>query len=322
MEQGAGTIQLNTSDPEINAMLQRSSDRSVGFSRHFSQGEDFFLRLGRSFDVPSFSIHHDIRQDRPSAAYQTSLRELIDTVQQMVPEIFSGLTYVFDPAEILRPTFFQMYRVGGENYLYLMGIDLVCRPQKHQIIQRGTNDTTPVYRTSELVIDTDIIPLRELVRSGERTTGGVIEQMISETWIGETGRGYFVQGIWLDTDLTKFFSKLILPRGKRVYPYYPFSSKYRSICAHPIGLDPDARRQIVPLLHRFKHFVRPHIPTIEQTLREESFSESLEQFAAIKEQVPMEWQQRFAPISMSVYLNEEEQKEFEVLESADGDQVA
>lgn len=322
MEQGAGSIQLNTSDPEINAMLQRSSERAVGFSRHFSQGEDFFLRLGQSFEVPSFSIHHDIRQTSPSPRYRTALRGLIDTLQQLVPGIFSGLTYLFDPAEILRPTFFQMYRVGGESYLYMMGIDLVCRPQKHQIIERGTNDTTPVYRTSELVLDTDVIPLKELIRNGDRTTGGVIEQLISETWIGETGRGYFVQGIWLDTDLTKFFSKLILPAGKRIYPYYPFSSKYRSICAHPIGLDQESRRQIIPLLHRFKSFLRPHISTIEQILREQQFSESLDQFLAIKQQVPPEWQQRFAPISMSVYLNEEEQKEFEVVEAHDGDQVA
>ena len=236
----------------------------------------------------------------------------MDTLQQLVPDVFAGLTYLFDPAEVLRPTFFQMFRVGDDSYLYLLRLDLVCRPQKHQVLEKGTNDTTPVYRTSELVVDVDIIPLKELISTNGRTSGGLIDQMISDTWIGETGRGYFVQGIWLDTDLTKFFSKLVLPAGKRVYPYYPFSSKYRTVCHHPIALEPEARRRAVPLLHRVKQFLQPYLEEIEQVLREEDFSESLPTFTRIKEKVPMEWQTLFAPLSMSVYLNDEEQKEFEV----------
>lgn len=298
-------------------MLQRSSSAHSWFTRHFSQGEDFFIRVADEFQVPSFSIHHDVYQNTPSPQYLASLRGVIDTLQQRVPSVFSGLTYLFDPAEILRPAFFQLYRVAGEAYLYLMRIDLVCRPQKHHVLEKGTNDTTPVYRTRELTIDADVIPLSRLITTDEKTTGGVIEHLISDTWIGETGRGYFVQGIWLDTDLTKFFSKLILPPGKRIYPYYPFSSKYRSVCHHPIALDAAARRRAVPLLHRVKHFLTPHVPEIEQTLREAEFSESLPVFTRIKSEVPREWQEVFAELSMEVYLNEQEQKEFEV---HDGDE--
>ena len=313
MKLTAGEVRLTSSDAEINAMLQRPAPDAVGFSRHFSQGEDFFIRLGRSFVVPSFSIHHDINENRPDRGYLQTLRTLIDTLQQLAPEVFDGLTYTFDPAEVLRPTFFQLYRVGEDNYLYLLRVDLVCRPQKHQILEKGTNDTTPVYRTSELVLDLDVIPLRELITSDGKTVGGVIDQMISDTWIGETGRGYFVQGIWLDTDLTKFFSKLILPTGKRIYPYYPFSSKYRTICHHPIGLNGDERRRAVPLLHRYKQFLRPHLEQIELVLREEVFSESIPLYSEIRAGVPPEWQAVFAPLSMAVYLNDEEQKEFELM---------
>ncbi|MFO8042778.1 MAG: hypothetical protein R6U25_06235 [Alkalispirochaeta sp.] len=318
MEQSAGEIRLTSSDAEINAMLQRDTSPRASFTRHFSQGEDFFLRLGTEFQVPSFSIHHNVYQDTPDPQYITKLRGVIDTLQHLVPSIFSGLTYLFDPSEILRPAFFQLYRVAGEPYLYLMRLDLVCRPQKHRILEKGTNDTTPVYETRELMIDADIIPLNRLLTENEKTTGGVIDHMISDTWIGETGRGYFVQGIWLDTDLTKFFSKLILPAGKRVYPYYPFSSKYRTVCHHPIALDPAARRRAVPLLHRVKHFLTPHLSQIEQILREETFSEGLPAFTEIKATVPEEWQQMFTPLSMEVYLNEEEQKEFEVHEEGAG----
>lgn len=312
MEQTAGEIRLTSSDAEINAILQRDTPARTAFTRHFSQGEDFFLRLGQPFQVPSFSIHHNVYQDTPDPQYIIKLRGVIDTLQQLVPSVFSGLTYLFDPSEILRPTFFQLYRMAGEPYLYLVRLDLVCRPQKHHIREKGTNDTTPVYETRELMIDADIIPLSRLNTQNDKTTGGVIDHMISDTWIGETGRGYFVQGIWLDTDLTKFFSKLILPAGKRVYPYYPFSSKYRSVCHHPISLDSASRRRAVPLLHRVKHFLTPHLSQIEQILREEEFSEKLPAFTEIKDTVPQEWQQVFTSLAMEVYLNEEEQKEFEV----------
>lgn len=315
MAQATGDIHLATTDPHMNSLLQRDSTQAVSYSRHFSQGEDFFVRLGTDFVVPSFSIHHDINRATPEPSYLNTMRSFIDTLQQLVPDIFAGLTYLFDPAEVLRPSFFQLYRVGGDAYLYLMRLDLVCRPQTHAIIEKGTNDTTAVYRTSELIIDVDILPLQELSAGEGKTTGGRIDQMISDTWIGETGRGYFVQGIWLDTDLTKFFSKLILPKGKRVYPYYPFSSKYRTVCHHPIGLTPEDRRRAVPLLHRFKEFLRPHLSEIEQVLRGEDFSETLPLFQEIKERVPAEWQRMFEPLSMSVYLNEAEQKEFEIAET-------
>jgi hypothetical protein len=313
MKLTAGEVRLTSSDAEINAMLQRPAPDAVGFSRHFSQGEDFFIRLGRSFVVPSFSIHHDINENRPDRGYLQTLRTLIDTLQQLAPEVFDGLTYTFDPAEVLRPTFFQLYRVGEDNYLYLLRVDLVCRPQKHQILEKGTNDTTPVHRTSELVLDLDVIPLRELITSDGKTVGGVIDQMISDTWIGETGRGYFVQGIWLDTDLTKFFSKLILPTGKRIYPYYPFSSKYRTICHHPIGLNGDERRRAVPLLHRYKQFLRPHLEQIELVLREEVFSESIPLYSEIRAGVPPNGRQSLHPFRWRYTSTTKSRKEFELM---------
>jgi hypothetical protein len=314
MGQVTGEMKLGPSDSGINEILRQQPGSSDSYTRHFSQSEDFFLRLSEPIEVPSFSIHHDVNVAMPDAEYLKRVRSLIRQIHPRLPELFSGLTYSFDPADVLRPAFYQIFRVAEAHYLYLMRLDLVCRPQYHDIVERGTNDATPVYRTRDLIVDVDLIPLKSTAGSSVTDRRVTIEQLISDTWIGETGRGYFVQGIWLDTDLTKFFTRLFLPRGKRMYPYYPFSSKYRTVCHHPISLNIEARRAAVPMLHNIKEFLRPHLDTIEQVLRERSFSESLQAFEAIRREVPESWQKRWEPLTLSVYLNDEEQKEFEVHE--------
>ncbi len=308
-------IHLSVGDAEINAIIRREVGGGVSYTRHFNQGEDFFLKLGTDFVVPSLPIHHDVRQREPEPAYLKTIGGLMDTLQGLIPDIFEGLTYVFNPTEVLRPMFFQLFRVDGDGYLYIVKLDLVCRPQNHHIVERGTNDATPVYRTNELIVEADIVPLSEILSEDGRTTGVVAEQLISDTWIGETGRGYFVQGIWLDTDLTKFFSKLFVPAGKRIYPYYPFNSKYRSVCHRPIALGLAERRRAVPILHHVKEFLKPHLERIERVLREQEFSDALPEFQEIRSTVPGEWMQWLEPVTLSVYLNEEDMKEFEIVDS-------
>jgi hypothetical protein len=293
-------------------MLRRKSDSAVSYRRHFNQSEDFFLQLGQDFEVPSFAIHHDIYRTEPAADYLKTLRVFIGRLQQMIPGVFEGLTYYFDPAEVLRPGFFQLYRVAGEYYLYLLKLDLVFRPQTHVVVHRGSNDVTPVYRTANLITEANLVPLREVVRHEDKPQSFLIDQLISDTWIGETGRGYFVQGIWIDTDLNKFFSRLVTPAGKRIYPYYPFTSKYRTICHNPIGMEPAARRAAVPTLHRMRKFLVPHLNEIQTVLREKEFSPELPLFQEIKAGVPAEWMQFLESFSLDVYLNDDEMREFEV----------
>jgi hypothetical protein len=316
MEKVLGEIRLNTTDSVINGLLRRKSDVAVGYSIHFNQSEDFFLRLGRDFQVPSFSIHHDIATTTPLPKYLDSLRSFLADLQQMLPGVFEGLTYFFDPAEVLRPSFFQLYRVAGTYYLYLLKLDLVFRPQNHIVVEKGSNDTTPVYRTSNLIVEANIIPLRHIEQNGNAPQVFHIEQLISDTWIGETGRGYFVQGIWIDTDLNKFFSKLVVPEGKRIYPYYPFTSKFRTICHNPIRIDGPHRRESIPFLHRMKEFLVPHLEEIQSVLRGEEFSPDLPLFQELRQQVPADWTGYFESFSLDVYLNDQEMREFEVVETA------
>ncbi|MFP4152638.1 MAG: hypothetical protein ACLFR8_12790 [Alkalispirochaeta sp.] len=315
MEKTLGEIRLYATDPTINGLLRRKSDHSVGYRRHFNQSEDFFLRLGREFQVPSFQIHHDIQHITPDAGYIDTLRGYLDQLQQMIPGVFEGLTYYFDPAEVLRPGFFQLYRVSGEYYLYLLKLDLVYRPQNHTVVGKGSNDTTPVYRTANLIVEANVVPLRDVRREGEKTTGFLIDQLISDTWIGETGRGYFVQGIWIDTDLNKFFTKLFVPEGKRIYPYYPYTSKYRTICHNPINLEARSRREALPHLHRARTFLTPYLDEIQSVLREREFAPDLPLFRELKARIPEEWTHFLDDFALDMYLNDDEMREYEVLEN-------
>lgn len=314
MEKAPGEIRLYASDSRINGILRRKSDSPVSYSRHFNQSEDFFLRLGRDYQVPSFAIHHDIKQTTPAPAYIDTLFEFLTQLQPMIPGVFDGLTYYFDPAEVLRPSFFQLYRAAGEYYLYLLKLDLVYRPQNHVVVEKGSNDTTPVYRTSNLIVETNIIPLKTIDQTDGHPQAFHIDQLISDTWIGETGRGYFVQGIWIDTDLNKFFTKLFVPEGKRIYPYYPFTSKYRTVCFNPIELHAAARREAIPILHFARTFLAPHLDEIQAVLREREFSPELPLFQTLKGEIHDERRRFLESFALDVYLNEDEMREFEVVD--------
>lgn len=250
-------IRLNYSDPEINALL-KSADRSgEDLSRHFNQNEEFFLKLPTEFYVPSFPIHHDVRIPTPTLRYLETLKLVLNSVVPLAPQLFSGLTYFFDPTDTLRPGFFQLYRLGDTHYLYLLKIDLGYKASEHEVIQPGTNDSTPEYRSSKLFLEGIVIPLTSVHSEGGKVSGFSIKQTISQTWIGETGRGYFVQGIWIDYELTKFFSKLFFPSDKRAYPFYPFQCRYRTICSTVIETSAESRKSNPPLLHRAVQFVEP-----------------------------------------------------------------
>lgn len=312
MEQVLGELAVPFSDGELNRLLETRTGTPASFTRHYTQGEDFFVKLDTHIEVPSFSIHHDVRIKRPSPEYLDRLRRLVSNIHQAVPQLLADMTYLFDPAEVLRPTFFQVYKLEGVSYLYLLKIDLLYRAQAHELIERGTNDETPRYRTNRITLEADFIPLSEVITREEKVHGFRVDQYVSDTWIGETGRGYFVQGIWLDSELTKFFSKLFAPEGKRLYPYYPINCKYRSICHTVIDIDPELRKQRLPDLHRIRSFLAPHMEEIQDALREDHFSAELPTFKELKEALPKELANLWSEVRVQAYLNEEEMKEYEV----------
>jgi hypothetical protein len=138
----------------------------------------------------------------------------------------------------------------------------------------------------------------------------VVKQLISNTWIGETGRGYLQHGIWMDDDLTKFFTKLVQPEGLRIYPYYPLFCKYKTICAQPASPDPALRKKILPLLHRVIAFIEPEINIIQSSLKGSPFSDSNKVYNAMRKRVPASWSSVLSGLSVKSYLNSHDVKEY------------
>lgn len=308
-------IQVNFTDGEINKLLSGRATGPSTVSRHFTQNEEFFLKLSEDFFVPSFPIHHDVNVPVPTSRYLETLKIFLSGVVPLVPQVFNGLTYFFDPADILRPGFFQLYRLGDMHYLYLLKIDLSFKTHDNTLIQQGTNDSTSEYRSRKLFLEGSIIPLDEIQKLESKVSNFKIKQTIDQVWIGETGRGYLVQGIWIDHELTKFFTKLFLPPRKRLYPFYPFQCKYKTICQEIIDLDLEGRKKNAPHLHRALTFITPLMKVIQQSLRSSDFAEDLPAFTAIKKRVPAIWDTIWENLTVKPYLNEQDMKEYLIEDS-------
>ncbi len=312
MEQIDGEIFINYSDPDINDLIKSLAQGERPYTRHFNQNEEFFIRSGEDFIVPSFPIHHDVRLKRPEDVYREILSSFLSAVIPVFPQVFEGMTYFFDPAETLKPCFFQILRTQEKQYLFLLRIDLLFKTHEGEMVQRGTNDKTASFRTQNLFLEGDLIPLESVRTQEGKLVAFKILQTVSQTWIGETGRGYFVQGIWMDNELTKFFSKLFLPENKRLYPYYPFVCKYRTITHNLLDLSLEGRKTHLPHLVKVLQFIEPEMETIQTELRSEKFDPNLEIFIKLKRKVSESWVNSWEKVEVKRYLNDHEMKEFEI----------
>jgi hypothetical protein len=310
-------IRVGYREPCVNALLRRLASDETPLSPHFNQNEELFVELPEEYAVPSLPIHHDVRLPRPEGPYAASVCEVIDRVAGLAPGAFRDLTYAFDPADILKAHFHRLYRCEGRAYLYLLAVDMTFRPQEHARVSRGTNDATAAYRSRRLFVDAVFVPLDAIDPAGGADEPSTFEvrQSFSETWLGERGRGYFVQGIWIDHDLTRFFSKLFLPRGVRVYPFYPFVCRYRTICETTIDLSPAGRLRLLPYLHRALEFIAPEVGRIEREMRSASFSEDLPLFRELKSALPADWESFHRGLKLAVSLNAASMREFAVEEN-------
>jgi len=311
MESSIARLLIQPPKKEIQSLLQRTSS-SASYTSHFNQNEDFFIKLTAPIIIPSFPIHHPVDILDPSKSYLQSISQILEQLIEQTGTIFQGLTYFFDPREHLRMGFYRMYKAEDQLYIYLVKIDLTYHPSRHTLIDQGDNDHSPRYQTNMLLLEADFIPVEGSQDQAQETKIFPVTQSISDTWIGETGRGYFLQGIWLDRDLTKFFSRLFIPKEKNLYPYYPFTCKYRAVCHSVVLLDPEGRKQFLPLVHRGREFLMKHMKSIEDSLRTNEFSENLESFQELYEKVPNSARSLFLPISLDLYLNEKEMREYKI----------
>ncbi len=310
MEKLLNEIKLTYTDPEINALISGANNSSKSYSVHFNQNEELFVRLGQEFEVPQFPVHHDIEKKIPSKEYLGALKNFLNRVVPLAQDLFSDLTYFFDPTEILHPCFYQIYRLGDSLYLYLLRVDLIFKTNHATLLGTGSNDRTPPYRSRDLFIESDFIPLKNIETNGGKLHSFVILQTISQTWIGETGRGYFLQGIWMDNDLNKFFTKLFLPPGKRIYPFYPFTCKFRTFCMTAPQFGPEDRKRFLPYLHKALQVVTPKMEEIQNALRNVPFSEDIGTYQELKKTIPQPLVSLWSNLKITPYLNEANMKEF------------
>jgi hypothetical protein len=310
------TIPAQVTDPALNALLAGTPEGERSLGLHFSQTEEFFVRTQEEYRVPRLAIHHDVRQPRPDPGYLSRLAEVLAQLLRLAPQLWRGLTYLFDPADVLRPSFYQLYRLGERQYAYLLRLDLSFRPRVHRVLERGDNDLSPAFGTRELYLESTLIPLQGVQAESGRASDLLVDQAISSTWIGETGRGYFEQGIWMDNDLTRFFSRLFLPPGLRTYPYYPYLCRYRTLCRSLIRFSAAERQAAVPQLDRAYGFLKPVMDRVESSLRSGEFSEDDPLFRELKGRVPEAWYRGWEGLRVEVYLNERDQKEYRVEDRA------
>jgi hypothetical protein len=312
MDELLNEIRVVYPDAEINAVLAAipESARSVPCAVRYNHSEELFLDLDAELTIPRFPIHHDVHSDVPSATYAYALRDLARQLIRILPDVFRGLTYFFDPSEPLKPRFYRLYKVENSIYLFLIKIDVVFRHFQGEVIEAGTNDVTPAYSTRRLFVESEFIPLEAVMWELGKARAFRVRQLVSNTWIGETGRGYLLHGIWMDNDLSKFFSKILLPEGVRTYPFYPLFCKYKTVCAEAVPPGPERRRRILPLLHRAIAFLAPEMERIQNSLKGESFSETMPDFIELRDRVPASWKEILKGVSMHSYLNERDMKEY------------
>ncbi len=313
MESIRNEIRLSYSDPRINALASAAGEAPDSpYRMRYGKNEEYFLEFPGVIEIPHFPIHHDVRVPEPAASYLAPLRVFLEQLVRLLPSTFRDLSHIFDPAETLKPGFYHLYRIQDSLYLFILRADILNRPLETELLEPGTNDLTPSYRTRRLYIESEMIPLERIERQGGRELAFSVRQLLSNTWIGETGRGYQVRGIWMDADLSKFLSHLVLPEGKRLYPFLPLFCKYKTVCAFVPVPESSSRKRILPLLHRILEFLEPETERIQTILKASAFSEANEDFRALRNRVPPSWKETYRDVSVTPYLNERDDKEYEL----------
>jgi hypothetical protein len=309
-------IRLGYSEPGVNALLQGLAAGDCPREVRFNQNEELFVELPDEIEVPSFPIHHDVHQARPAAAYAAGLGRVVAGIARLAPGMLKDLAYTFDPGEVLKARFHRVYEIEGRPYLYMLKVDLAWRHQEHTVVARGTNDMTAAYRGRRLFVEPVVVPLDGPAEEAA-AEAWIVHQSFSQTWLGQRGRGYFVQGIWIDHDLTKFFSRLFLPPDVHTYPYFPFVCRYRTICFAPLDLTPEGRVARLPSLQSALDYIAPVVGRIEREMRTAGFSEDLPLFQELRRGLAPEWQAFCREIRVKPYINPAGNKEFSV-ESING----
>jgi hypothetical protein len=304
MSRNTSRLDVSRTDERINKMLSIVPARAAGGGPtvcHYNRNEDQFITLSERVTVPSMPVHHPMDVGTPPPGYRDAILTLVNALIRLESGLLAGTSWYFDPVNIHEPTFYRVEYVGDTPYLYLVLIDLTCRPLECEILAAGSNSTTSEYRTDRLYFECDWFPLESASADSLE-----ISQSIPFTWKGEAGQGYMLHGIWMDSDINKFFSKLILPAGKRNYPYYPFTCKQHCVSMNAWGMGGPR------LLDEARKHIEPVLDDILSDLQANPFSELMPLFARIRSTIPESLGERWKDLTVTARLDEREQKEYTV----------
>lgn len=308
MSRNTSKIDFSCTDDSINRILSanivETQSKALRDSCCYNQNEDQFLILEKPLEVPAFPVHHTIDNRLPPDGYISIIRSISQYLMENCPSLAAGTRWYFDPANIHRPSYYRIVSYNNQNFLYLLIIDLTCHPLECELIEQGSNNRTHHYSTKRLYFECDFFPLSSLDEQNGMCT---LHQIIPITWKGEAGQGYMMHGIWMDSDINKFFSKLILPPGKRNHPYYPITCKQHCISMNAYG------QKNPELLHRISEYLAPALRDILADLQTMPFSELIPLFRQLKATVPVELGVRWESLEVTTYLNERDQKEYTVV---------
>lgn len=311
MSRNTSRIDVHHTSDSVNEILPSSdilssTEGSKGLTSSiptiwYNQSEDQFIQLTTPLKIPSFPVHHDIHNYSPPEQYEIKLRHICTQCVSQYPAIFAGTTWAFDPTSILTPYFYRIETYEDTHYLYMCRIDLTARPLETEMIEQGSNAHTHSYRTNRLYIECDWFPL-----AGTSDTSLEIATSIPATWKGEAGQGYMIHGIWMDSDINKFFSKLILPSGTRNHPFYPLTCKRHCVSMNAFGQNGPQ------LLHHARTRIEPALEEILTYLNNFSFSEIAPIFTSLKKEFEEDLLLQWKTLVVRPYLNERDSKEYQV----------
>lgn len=300
---------LGASDAEVTGRLRSLDDKVPAWERRFTQEEDFFLLLEKPFVVDPFEIHHDVLCREPSPRYLSVIRSVVAAWTEQVPGVFQGLSWFFDPKDLFHPLFVQVLTARDRRYLYLLRPDLTFRGRHSRTLDRGGNDTTPRFSSRALFLESEILPLDSIeTRPGERRIS--LSKLFPFTWQGESGRGYFVTGRWVDQEITKVLSRAALAAGTKIFPCYPLRCRHETLSSFCPTPTQEGRKRAAAALEAAWPLVSPWADRIQRDLKETPYQENHPLVEFLRRQWAGRLENRWGSFRLEPYLNEQDQKEY------------
>jgi len=294
---------LGASDAEISGRLRSLPPELPALDRRFTQEEDFFLVLPEFFEVGSFDIHHDVRDPVPPERYLAVVRRLVGAWGELLPGAFAGLSWYFHPKDLFHPLFAQALDLDGRRYLYLLRPDLTFRGRYGRLLEKGGNDVTPRYETNALFLESEVVPL-ETWESRPSEQLVTLVKIFNATWEGESGRGYFATGRWIDNEISRLMSRAALTAGRRTFPHYPLRCRHQTLSVRCVEPSAEGRRRSAARLEAAWPLVEPWAERIQHDLKSEPFRDDHPLIEALRR----DWNGRLSSLwgdyELEPYLND------------------